>query len=290
MQRKSFSRLLVLLICAGVFQTYPLHEKAHAAVGSQSICFGGSQTSYFSYPTGQTIGTSSFTLEMWVKPKTWSDYMSFLDTGYRAGGGSYLGYNRDVGVDKKIIFYNGETIGSNGSNLLATDAQQKVPLGVWSHVAFVRDTATAKNYMYINGIKVNEGAYSNYNFAKTQLEIGRNFDGCMTSVRLAKSALYASTFTPAALGTFSLAPVGTDVLVGITASGNTISNIGTSGAIAGGGTYTYESIKSSARTMVFTATSYSLKYGETQTVVANVSAGIGSISYSAGVSTACTVN
>jgi uncharacterized repeat protein (TIGR02543 family) len=158
-------------------------------------------------------------------------------------------------------------------------------------VAFVRDQTNTKNYLYINGIKVNEGASSNYNFARTQLDIGSNFDGCMTSVRLAKSALYASTFTPAALGSFSEIPEVTNVLVALTAGNNSITNIASSyGSILGTGTITYESIKSSSRTIVFTATSYSLNNGDTQTVTANISAGTGAISHSAGVSTACTVD
>jgi uncharacterized repeat protein (TIGR02543 family) len=215
----------------------------------KSICFGGNQARYFSYPSGDTIGTSSFTLEMWVKPKSWSPYMSFLNMGYGAGGGSYFGYNTDTGPTK-IIFYNGETIGSNG---LGTDVQQKVPVGVWTHVAFVRDQVNTKNYMYINGIKVNEGASSNYNFARTQLDIGSNFDGCMTSVRLAKTALYTSSFTPAAMGSFSSLPEATNVLVAITAGNNSISNLGTAGLIQGTGTITYEDFPKLSQTVTFSS-------------------------------------
>ena len=197
-------RLNLFSLLVSLFVSIQVIQPVNAAVSSQSICFGGSQSRYFEYPAGEKIGTSSFTLEMWVKPNTWSAYMAFLNTGYGNGGGSYLGYNTDTGPTK-IIFYNGETIGSNG---LGTDAQQKVPTGVWSHVAFVRDQATTKNYFYINGIKVNEGASANYNFTRSQLDIGGSFDGCMTSVRLAKSALYSANFTPAALGSFSITPDG----------------------------------------------------------------------------------
>ena len=289
MQRTRISRLLVLLICAGIFQTYPIGDSAHAAVGSQSICFGGSQTRYFEYPTGQKIGDTSFTLEMWVKPKTWTAYMNFLNTGYGSGG-SYLGYNTNTGQDK-IIFYSGAggLKGDLGSNGMGTVDQQKVLVGVWSHVAYVREV-NSKTYLFINGIKVAEGGANNYDFSWPKLDIGSNFDGCMTSVRLAKSAFYSANFTPAALGSFSVAPGGTDVLVALTADGETISNTGTAGAIKGSGTITYESIKSSSRTIAFAATSYSLNNGDTQTVTANISAGTGAISYSAGVSTACTVD
>jgi hypothetical protein len=45
-----------------------------------------------------------------------------------------------------------------------------------------------------------------------------------------------------------------------------------------------------SRTLTFTSTSYSLAYGDNQTVVANASAGDGIVTYSEGASTACTVD
>jgi hypothetical protein len=39
MQRKSISRLLVFLICAGIFQTFPLHQSAYATPPKGSIEF-----------------------------------------------------------------------------------------------------------------------------------------------------------------------------------------------------------------------------------------------------------
>lgn len=207
----------------------------------KSICFGGNQARYFGYPTGEKIGTSSFTLEMWVKPKSWTNYMTFLETGYGSGNGSYLGYNVNTGP-RAIIFYTAEQLGSTGPG---------VPVDSWSHVAVVRDQVTMKIYMYINGSKVSEGNSTSYDFSNSRLSIGNDFNGCMTSVRLAKSALYTSNFTPAAKGSFSSIPDATNVLVALSANNDSMSNIGTAGLMQGTGTITYEDLPKLSQTITF---------------------------------------
>lgn len=209
--------------------------------GEKSICFGGNQARYFDYPSGEKIGTSSFTLEMWVKPKSWSNYMTFLNTGYGAGNGSYLGYNVNTGP-RAIIFYNAEQLGSTGPG---------VPLDTWSHVAIVRDQVAMKIYMYINGSKVSEGNSASYDFSNPRLSIGNDFNGCMTSVRLAKSALYTSNFTPTALGAFSSVPGGTNVMVTLSARGVSTLNTGTAGLMQGTGTITFEDLPKLSQTITF---------------------------------------
>ena len=225
----------------------PLANVESPVYTPKSICFGGNQARYFDYPSGEKIGTSSFTLEMWVKPKTYTSYMSFIDTGYTSGNGSYLGYNRDIGA-RGIIFYNQSGIGSTGPG---------VPVDSWSHVAVVRDQVTMKMYMYINGSKVSEAASTSYDFSNTRLYIGSttdgggDFNGCMTSVRLAKSALYTSNFTSAAKGSFSSIPDATNVLVALSANNNSMSNIGTAGLMQGTGTITYEDLPKLSQTITF---------------------------------------
>jgi uncharacterized repeat protein (TIGR02543 family) len=207
----------------------------------KSICFGGNQARYFGYPAGEKIGTSSFTLEMWVKPKSWTNYMTFLETGYGSGNGSYLGYNVNTGP-RAIIFYTAEQLGSTGPG---------VPVDSWSHVAVVRDQVTMKMYMYINGSKVSEGNSTSYDFSNSRLSIGNDFNGCMTSVRLAKSALYTSNFTPAAKGSFSSIPDATNVLVALSANNDSMSNIGTAGLMQGTGTITFEDLPKLSQTITF---------------------------------------
>jgi uncharacterized repeat protein (TIGR02543 family) len=209
--------------------------------GEKSICFGGNQARYFDYTSGEKIGTSSFTLEMWVKPKSWSSYMTFLNTGYGSGNGSYLGYNVNTGP-RAIIFYTAEQLGSSGPG---------VPLDTWSHVAIVRDQVTMKVSMYINGSKVSDGNSTSYDFSNSRLSIGNDFNGCMTSVRLAKSALYTSNFTPTALGTFSSVPDGTNVMVALSAKGVSTLNTGTAGLMQGTGTITYEDLPKLSQTITF---------------------------------------
>ena len=219
----------------------PLANAESPVYTPKSICFGGNQARYFGYPTGEKIGTSSFTLEMWVKPKTWTSYMTFLNTGYGSGNGSYLGYNVNTGP-RAIIFYTAEQIGSTGPG---------VPVDSWSHVAIVRDQVTMKIYMYINGSKVSEGNSTSYDFSNSRLSIGNDFNGCMTSVRLAKSALYTSNFTPAAKGSFSSIPDATNVLVALSANNDSMSNIGTAGLLQGTGTITYEDLPKLSQTITF---------------------------------------
>ncbi len=216
---------------------------------SESICFDGSQAPYFDYPTGQTIGTSDFTLELWVNPTFYASYMSFIDTGIDLGSGSYLGYNTNGGATA-INFYPKSTI---------TSPANGVPFGPneWSHVAIVRNQTTQK--MFINGVKVAEATQSPFNLSYSKIFIGSvapgtgSFKGCMTSIRLAKSALYSSNFTPALKGSFSPVPDATDVLVALTANNNSLSNIGTAGLLKNAASVTYTVLPKSTQTITFTS-------------------------------------
>ena len=105
--------------------------------------------------------------------------------------------------------------------------------------------------MYINGSKVSEGNSTSYDFSNSRLSIGNDFNGCMTSVRLAKSALYTSNFTPAAKGSFSSIPDATNVLVALSANNDSMSNIGTAGLMQGTGTITYEDLPKLSQTITF---------------------------------------
>lgn len=95
--------------------------------------------------------------------------------------------------------------------------------------------------------------------------------------------LYPSTTTaPTHAGTYSVLP--SNVLIETGSNVDTTANYNISYAP---GLLTISKV---SRNLAFTATSYSLSFGDNQTVVANADAGDGIVTYSAGSSTACTVN
>jgi uncharacterized repeat protein (TIGR02543 family) len=220
----------------------PVADAEAPIYSPRSICFNGSQVRYFNI---EAIGTSDFTLELWVKPASYSYYSRFLDLD-QGNNGSYLGYNKDI--VNNLVFYPDVT---NAASV------NSVPVGVWSHVALVRSSSTLK--MYINGQEVKSSDNSK-NYLATKVYLGsmwngsnsnNNFVGCMTSVRIAKSALYSSNFTPAVQGTFSSVPDATNVLVALTANNDSMSNLGAAGSIQGTGNITYEAFAKLSQTITF---------------------------------------
>lgn len=237
----------------------------------QSICFDGSQVKYLNI---DSIGTTDFTLELWVKPTAWSNYMTFLSTKIDANG-AYLGYNTNAG-DHRILFY------ENGVG--AGDTY--VPENQWSHIAVVRSGINMK--MYFNGNVVGENTNSTKNFSNPKLYVGssyeasannpNNFKGCMSSVRLVKSAVYTSPFTPAAKGLFAARPNATKSFVELTAVNGQVISSGTAGLLQGAtGTLTFDNLVSTQSSLSVNSTSGT--YGSTTLLTTSGGSGNGSVSY-----------
>jgi hypothetical protein len=136
------------------------------------------------------FGTSDFTIEFWVNfsnlPSSGSNYdiiSATVTTGveilYR-GTGSYI----------EIGSY------SVGPSLQYSWTPSK---GAWNHVAFVRSGTTVT--IYLNGTSVTSGTVVT-NYATGTTNIGSAggstsfFNGYLSNVRVVKSAVYTSNFTP----------------------------------------------------------------------------------------------
>lgn len=232
----------------------------------QSICFDGTQSKYFNT---ETIGTGDFTAELWVKPTVNVRYESFIDLGLNRGG-SYLGYDGDG--TRKIMFYDGGLGGGNNP----------VPLNTWTHIAIVRSSTLLK--MFINGTEVNRSANHTNNFSYTKVHIGSygqdvaNYIGCMASVRVVKSAVYAANFTPVSVGSFVALPNAVSPLVSLLAGGSSLYNSGTAGAVQGTGTLTYEALQIPQSVLTMNAASGT--YGSTTILTTSGGSGTGAVSYS----------
>ena len=237
----------------------------------QSICFDGSQVKYSSI---DSVGTTDFTLELWVKPTSWSSYMTFLSSKIDVNG-AYLGYNTNAG-DHRILFY------ENG----VSGGDTYVPENQWSHIAVVRSGINMK--MYINGNVVGVNTNSTKNFSNPKLYIGSSYEasannsnnlkGCMSSVRLVKSAVYTSPFTPTAKGSFAALPNATKSLVELTAVNGQVISSGTGGLLQGIGTLSFTSLGIAQSALSVNAASGT--YGSVTTLSTSGGSGNGAVSYS----------
>lgn len=195
MVRKIVARILSILLLASFIQAVSFQVPAQAATGLQKFCFDGSQAPYVTIPA---LGSGSYTWELWLNPDSDVGFRRFLDTNI--SGGAYLGYNSGGSSQGKIQWY--------PSPGLATANVNSVPINTWTHIAVVRNSSTNLNYLFINGTDVARSQSAPTNYSETKMHIGsyfgatgtdasgRNFDGCMASVRVTTTALYSSTFTP----------------------------------------------------------------------------------------------
>lgn len=160
-------------------------------------------TSYSGYFDGTTgyltgtfnnVGSTQFTLEMWVY-KTVSGTVTTIFDG-RSTIGSVNGFAIQTDSSNRITFqWDGKTIFTTSNS---------ITINAWNHIAIVRRTVQSNQTMfaYINGT---EGVSTlvGANFSETSLTIGNNisrnafFPGYISNLRIVRgTAVYTANFTP----------------------------------------------------------------------------------------------
>lgn len=138
-----------------------------------------------------TFGTSDFTIEFWLRPGS-LPVGGVLQQTPTSAPAIYINVDSTFGV----------RIGRHGAAQLDS-ATDTLSVGVWTHLAFVRDSGSVK--IFFDGVSqsmsATGGGIGGYNFSATKaIEIGRtadaSLDGYMDSLRVTKAARYTTNFTP----------------------------------------------------------------------------------------------
>lgn len=155
--------------------------------------------SYYHDGTGDTItttgltaiGTSDFTLEGWVNVPSFADYRTICTT--RASGNASTNIVLGINSSGQIYLY---------SNAFLITASIALTLNNWHHFAVVRSGSDSNNTkLYINGVLAGQQTVTN-NYSDASFNVGGdsvdsyNFLGYTSDIRLVKSAVYTSAFTP----------------------------------------------------------------------------------------------
>ena len=163
-----------------------------------SALFSGSQRALSVTPSANfAYGLGDFTVEMWVRP---TDYNSWRLLWAQTGSYNSRAY-------WYFLFYLDRFSGQLAiqMNPFYTLHPTAVALNVWSHVAVVRRSNIVT--LYVNGV----GASSFFgnsnltdqtvrptigNYSILYQASGQDYQGYLTNVRVAKSAIYSANFTP----------------------------------------------------------------------------------------------
>ena len=178
--------------------------------GSQSFGTAGTQPGGSAFFSGGTkalsvpgsanfaYGTGNFTVEMWVRPSSYSSWRILF-----AQSGTY-----DRRAYWYFLLYLDRFTGQLAfqMNPSFTIHPTALTLNVWSHVAVVRNSGQVRLYVNGNGGSTISAATNltnttfrptigNYSRAADQ-SAGQDFQGYVTNVRVANSAIYTGNFTP----------------------------------------------------------------------------------------------
>ena len=155
-----------------------------------SVVFNG-QNSYLKVDdhSDLALGTGDFTIETWVYFTSTGTYQSIID--FRgAGNGAFPFIVRDTDGDLYYFVNSGKLI----DNVPARADNS------WHHIAVVRSSGTTK--FYLNGVEAGSASDSTTYLASNDPFIGasdsaaNDLFGILSNLRITKSALYTSTFTP----------------------------------------------------------------------------------------------
>jgi hypothetical protein len=151
---------------------------------------------YLTAPTNQAFNfTGDATCECWIYPNALSTNSQLFGFNDGVSDLKWIG----VLLNTSGAVSGAATAGAGGS---FTSASGVVGVGRWHHIAWVKNGATV--YLYVNGVQVASGASSAvYAYQASPLLIGRLdgnnslcFNGYMTDMRIVKTAVYTSAFTP----------------------------------------------------------------------------------------------
>ena len=134
------------------------------------------------------VGTGDYTAEFWTYGVPDSDVVLDLRNGTTNSAGALI-------MAKTTGFrYQSSSTATTTGDVHPADKQ-------WNHFAFVRDSGTVK--CYINGVGQTLLTSDATNFTSTSIAIGSNNgsgydiqDGFLADLRISKSAVYTSNFTP----------------------------------------------------------------------------------------------
>jgi hypothetical protein len=170
----------------------PTTAYSTSAVGGSGYFDGSGDYLTFANSSLLNIGSGDFTAEAWVYPITRNNNTIFYK-------GPVTGPNYDyfLGWDGTTltVIYGGNTSGT------VTDTTQ---LNAWNHVALVRNTSNNTLRVYINGVQAYSATYTGTYASSSGGGIGGTpglsgsyaFNGYISGVRIAQSAVYTAAFTP----------------------------------------------------------------------------------------------
>ena len=144
------------------------------------------------------FGTSDFTIEFFIfKTKNPTSTAPIIDMRDSTATGSQNTMVINLNTSGQLLVYvaNSERISPSSSTALADG---------WNHVAYARDYSTPLATLYLNGTSVGTWADNiNYNETNTEVNIGGatlpglgKIFGYISNVRICKSLVYSSGFTP----------------------------------------------------------------------------------------------
>jgi hypothetical protein len=138
-------------------------------------------------------GTGNFTIEMWIYPFNYNEFANVLWAQTQSRPSYFLIFLQQ-NTGQVSFQWNGSVRGTSGN---------AVTLNAWNHVALVRNSNIVR--IYVNGTGSGQSTIAD-NISNTTFNptIGRyshnetiySFNGYVTNVRVAKSAIYTANFEP----------------------------------------------------------------------------------------------
>ena len=182
----------------GTFVAYVFAGGESTAATARSVDLDGSgdYLSTSSSSSDFTMGTGDFTIECWAKPNANSSDQPLFQISDNSGGFKAGGYDDTLTVWHRpggnwVFCANGSEQEISG---------YKPAIGVWYHMALVRNSGTTT--LYVNGRKINSATDST-NYNGTYFVIGGYysssyvFNGLISNFRVVKgTAVYTSAFNP----------------------------------------------------------------------------------------------
>lgn len=173
----------------------PTAEYSVATVGGSGFFDGTGDYLSFASNSAFNVGSGDYTFEAWV-----------YQTARNATAGTVFTLRNadDTAFPDVCIESGGALRGYMSGGAQGSASTLTVPLNTWTHIAWVRNSATV--YYYINGAAAGSTAQStNWSTAQTPKIGGQGwnsaflFIGYISNARFTKSAVYTGNFTPPSL-------------------------------------------------------------------------------------------